>query len=118
MMNLTLEPMNKKQPTKIVFLVASLLTLMFGVSCVASNSPLYAAKNIWADDDTMKELVKDIDKGKDNDDSMNWKEFKNSKIFKQEDIETQGCIENREDLSNNLADYEVLRCFEDSDYAY
>ena len=118
MMNLTLEPMNKKQPTKTVFLVASLLALMFGVSFVASNSPLYAAKNIWADDDTMKELVKDIDNGKDNDDSMNWKEFKNSKIFKQEDIETQGCIENREDLSNNLADYEVLRCFEDSDYAY
>lgn len=118
MMNLTLEPMNKKQPMKTVFLVASLLTLMFGVSCVASNSPLYAAKNIWADDDTMKELVKDIDNGKDNDDSMNWKEFKNSKIFKQEDIETQGCIENRQDLSNNLADYEVLRCFEDSDYAY
>ena len=77
MMNLTLEPMNKKQPTKTVVLVASLLTLMFGVSFVASNSPLYAAKNIWADDDTMKELVKDIDNGKDNDDSMNWKEFKN-----------------------------------------
>jgi hypothetical protein len=118
MMNLTQKPMNKKQPTKTMFLVASLLILIFGVSFVASNNPIYAAKNIWADDDTMKELVKDIDNGKDNDDSMNWKEFKNSKIFKQEDIETQGCIENRQDLSNNLADYEVLRCFEDSDYAY
>ena len=37
----------------------------------------------------MKELVKDIDNGKDNDDSMNWKEFKSSEIFKLEDIETQ-----------------------------
>jgi len=27
-------------------------------------------------------------------------------------------IKNRQDLSNNLADYEVLRCFDDSDYAY
>ena len=117
-MNKTLEPMNKKQPTTTMFLVASLSTLVFGVSFVASNSPLYAAKNIWDDDDTMEELVKDIDNGKDNDDSMNWKEFKNSKIFTQEDVETQICIENRQDLSNNLADYEVLRCFEDSGYAY
>jgi hypothetical protein len=49
---------------------------------------------------------------------MDWGEFKNSKIFTQEDVETQICIENGEDLSNNLADYEVVRCFEDSDYAY
>ena len=43
-MNKTLEPMNKKQPTKTMFLVASLSTLVFGVSFVASNSPLYAAE--------------------------------------------------------------------------
>lgn len=111
-----LEPMNKKQPVKTIFLLSSLLTLMFGALVVATSDQVYA--DIWDDDDTMEELVKDIDNGKDNDDDMNWKEFKDSKIFKQEDIETQGCIENRQDLSNNLADYEVLRCFEDSDYAY
>jgi hypothetical protein len=98
--------------------LASLLTLTFGVIFAATGSQVYAAKNIWAGDDTMEELVKKIDKGKVNDDDMNWKDFKNSKIFKQEDIETQECIKNREDLSNNLADYEVLHCFEDSDYAY
>lgn len=111
-----LEPMNKKQPEKTIFLLSSLLTLMFGALVVATSDQVYA--DIWDDDDTMEELVKDIDNGKDNDDDMNWGDFKDSKIFKQEDIETQGCIENREELSNNLADYEVLRCFEDSDYAY
>ena len=111
-----LETMNKKQPMKSMFLFASLLTLMLGVLIVVMGPQVYA--DIWDDDDTMEELVKDIDNGKDNDDDMNWDEFKDSKIFKQEDIETQGCIENRQDLSNNLADYEVLRCFEDSDYAY
>jgi len=110
-------PMNKKQPRGTVILLASLLVLMFGALIVATAGQVYA-KNIWEDDDTMKELVKDIDNGKDNDDSMNWKEFKNSKIFKLEDTETQQCIKNREDLSNNLADYEVLHCFKDSDYAY
>ncbi|MDW0213813.1 MAG: hypothetical protein QOA16_06435, partial [Nitrososphaeraceae archaeon] len=90
--------MNKKQPMRTILLLASLLTLMFGALIVATGGQVYA-KRIWDDDDTMKALVKDIDNGKDNDDSMNWKEFKSSKIFKQEDIETQGCIENREDLS-------------------
>jgi hypothetical protein len=107
--------MNKKQ--SVTALVAVLLTAMFG-ALIYTSIKVYADKNIWDDDDTMEELVKDIDKGKDNDDSMNWHDFKNSKIFKLEDTETQQCIKNREDLSNNLADYEVLHCFKDSDYAY
>jgi len=109
--------MNKKQPIRTIVLFVSLLALISGTVIVATADQVYA-KNIWDDDDTMEELVKDIDNGNDNDDSMNWHDFKNSKIFKQEDIETQKCIKNRQDLSNNLADYEVLRCFEDSGYAY
>ena len=108
--------MNKKLSINGKFLLSSFLSFVFATLVIAANVHVYA--DIWDDDDTMEELVKDIDNGKDNDDDMNWKEFKNSKIFKQEDIETQGCIENRQELSNNLADYEVLRCFEDSDYAY
>jgi hypothetical protein len=110
--------MNKKQPVKTIFLLASMLTFMFGALLVATGGQVYAAKDIWKDDDTMEELVDDIDDGRDNDDDMDWGEFQDSKVFKQEDIETQGCIENRQELSNNLADYEVLHCFEDSDYAY
>ena len=109
--------MNKKQPVKTIFLLASLLTLTFGVLFAATGSQAYA-KTIWTGDKTMEELVKKIDKGKVNDDSMNWKDFKNSKVFKQEDGETKECIKNRQDLSNNLADYEVLHCFKDSDYGY
>jgi hypothetical protein len=110
--------MNKKQPMKTGFLLVSLLTFMFGAIIVATNSQAYADKDIWDGKDTMEELVEDIDDGEIQDDDMDWDEFKDSKVFKQEDIETQGCIENRQELSNNLADYEVLHCFEDSDYAY
>ena len=98
------------------YFLSSFLSFVLATLVMATNVQVYA--DIWDDDDTMEELVKDIDNGKDNDDDMDWNEFKDSKIFKQEDIETQGCIENRQELSNNLADYEVLRCFEDSDYAY
>jgi hypothetical protein len=110
--------MNKKQPVKTIFLLASMFSLTFGVLLLATGGQVYAAKNIWASDKTMEELVKKIDKGKASDDSMNWKDFKNSKVFKQEDSETKKCIEKRQDLSNNLADYEVLHCFKDSDYGY
>ena len=116
-MNPTLEPMNKKQPMKTAVLLASLLTLTLGILILAANSQVYAAKDIWKDDDTMEKLVDDIDDGKDDDDDMDWGEFQDSKIFKQEDEETKECIEARQDLSNNLADYEVLHCFDDSDYA-
>ena len=109
--------MNKKQPVKTIFLLSSLLALTFGVVFAATGSQVYG-KDIWSGDKTMEQLVKKIDKGKVNDDSMNWKDFKNSKVFKQEDAETKECIKNREDLSNNLADYEVLHCFKDSDYGY
>src|ERR1044072_9490578 len=109
--------MNKKQPVKTIFLLASMLTLTFGVLLAATGGQVYA-KNIWAGDNTMEELVKKIDKGKASDDSMNWKDFKNSKVFKQEDKETKECIEKRQDLFNNLADYEVLHCFKDSEYGY
>ena len=108
--------MDKKQSMIGKYLFASFLSFMLAILVIATSTHVYA--DIWDDDDTMEELVKDIDNGKDNDDDMNWGEFKDSKIFTQEDIETQGCIENRQELSNNLADYEVLRCFEDSDYAY
>jgi hypothetical protein len=109
--------MNKKQPVKTIFLLGSLLTLTFGVFFVGTGGQVYG-KNIWAGDKTMEELVKKIDKGKVNDDSMNWKQFKNSQVFKQEDGETKDCIKKRQDLSNNLADYEILHCFKNSDYGY
>ncbi len=112
-----LEPMNKKQPVNTALLLG-LLTLTLGVSILAANSQVYAAKDIWKDDDTMEELVDDIDEGKDSDDDMDWGEFQDSKVFKLEDKETQECIEARQDLSNNLADYEILHCFEDDDYGY
>jgi len=110
--------MNKKQPVKTIFLLTLMFSLTFGVLLLATGGQIYAAKSIWTGDTTMEELVKKIDKGKVNDDDMNWKDFKNSKVFKQEDGETKECIEKRQDLSNNLADYEVLHCFKDSDYGY
>ena len=78
--------MNKIQSIR-NFLLTIILTIGIDV-LVGDNAPANADKNIWKDDDTMKELVKDIDNGKDDDDDMDWDEFKDSKIYKVEDKET------------------------------
>ena len=71
--------------------------MTIGIDVLAGdNAPANADKNIWKDDDTMKELVKDIDNGKDDDDDMDWDEFKDSKIYKLEDKETKKCVEGRD----------------------
>ena len=104
--------MNKKLLVNRMFLLASFLTIMLGASIVATNGHVFAAKNIWDDDDTMEELVKDINNGKDDDNSMNWHDFKNSKIFKQEDLETQECIKidrNFQIISQTMKFYDVLK---------
>ena len=69
---------------KSMFLFASLLTLMFG-ALIVSMGPQDICRYLGYDD-TMEELVKDIDNGKDNDDDMNWNEsrFEN---FQTRDIE-------------------------------
>jgi len=73
------------------------IILTIGIDVLAGdNAPANADKNIWKDDDTMKELVKDIDNGKDDDDDMDWDEFKDSKIYKLEDKETKKCVEGRD----------------------
>jgi len=106
--------MNKIQSIRNLLLT---IILTIGIDVLTGdNAPANADKNIWKDDDTMKELVKDIDNGKDDDDDMDWDEFKDSKIYKLEDKETKECVEGRAELGNSLADYEILRCFEDSDY--
>ena len=76
--------MNKKHPMEIIYLLQS-LGMLLGALIVANSGQTYD-NNIQDDDDTVKELVNAINNGKD-DDNLNWKEFKDSKLFKQVDVE-------------------------------
>jgi len=105
--------MNKKQPITIL-IVGTIIAV--GALLIGTNTVIYAEKDIWKGKDTMQELVNAIDKCKVNDDNMNWKKFEGSTIYKQEDRDTKKCISERQDLGNNLADYEILHCFHDDDY--
>ena len=66
--------------------------------------------------DTLEEISKKIDAQKCAYNDI--KDYKKYNFYKLEDKETKVCIENRADLGGSLADYEVLHCFEDSDYGY
>ncbi len=105
--------MNKKQPMTFL-LIGTIVAL--GTSLIASTTVVYAEKNIWKGYDTMQKLVKGIEHNGKNDDNMNWKKFQDTQLYQQEDKATKKCIKERADLGNNLADYEIVRCFQDDEY--
>jgi hypothetical protein len=63
----------------------------------------------------IEDLSKDIDDGEMDDDSVDWNDFKKSQAFKTADDEIQECVEEAEDLGDNLGDYEILECVDEYD---
>ena len=63
----------------------------------------------------IEDLSKDIDDGEMDDDSVDWSDFKKSQAFKSADDEIQECVEEAEDLGDNLGDYEILECVDEYD---
>jgi hypothetical protein len=95
----------------------SLIVILAILGNTGSNSyvsPTWADKN--ADDyDDIEDLSKDIDDGEMDDDSVDWSDFKKSAAFKSADDEIQECVEEAEQLGDNLGDYEILECVDEYD---
>ena len=70
----------------------------------------------WADDKDaneyadVEELARDVDEGELDDDHIDYSEFKASVAYQKADAEIRECIDEAEELGENLADYEVLEC--------
>lgn len=98
-----------------------LLTKIYIIGLLATVGPLTGslfAIPVWADKnpddyDDIEDLSKDIDDGEVDDDSVDWNDFKKSAAFKSADDEIQECIEEAEELGNNLGDYEILECVDE-----
>jgi hypothetical protein len=99
----------------------TLLTKIYIIGLLASLGPVAESLfviPVWADknpDDynDIEDLSKDIDNGEVDDDSVDWSDFKKSEAFKSADDEIQECIEEAEELGNNLGDYEILECVDE-----
>ena len=68
----------------------------------------------WAQDKGADEYVDveemDVDDGELDDDHIDYSDFKASLAYQRADHEIQECIDEAEELGDNLADYEVLEC--------
>src|SRR6188508_545545 len=86
------------------------------ISIFVSKSPAYAVEGIWRDYESMKELVKDIRNGDKDDDKMNYDKFKDSSVYKNAKEDLRRCIDLADKVGEKLGDYEIVRCFENTNY--
>ena len=86
------------------------------ISIFIRNSQAYAVEGIWRDYESMKELVKDIRNGDKDDDKMNYDKFKDSRVYKNADEDLRKCIDLADKVGEKLGDYEIVRCFENTNY--
>jgi hypothetical protein len=86
------------------------------ISIFVSNSQAYAVEGIWRDYQSMKELVKDIRNGDKDDDKMNYDKFKDSSVYKNAKEDLRRCIDLANKVGEKLGDYEIVRCFENTNY--
>ena len=86
------------------------------ISIFVSNSQAYAVEGIWRDYENMKELVKDIRNGDKDDDKMNYDKFKDSSVYKNAKEDLRRCIDLADKVGEKLGDYEIVRCFENTNY--
>lgn len=64
----------------------------------------------------MKELIKDIRNGDEDDDNMNSDKFKDSSVYKNAMEDLRRCIDLANKVGEKLGDYEIVKCFENTNY--
>src|SRR6185503_19233977 len=94
----------------ILFIAFSIISIFF------SKSQSYVVEGIWRDYESMKELVNDIRNGDKDDDKMNYDKFKDSSVYKNAKEDLRRCIDLADKVGEKLGDYEIVRCFENTNY--
>src|SRR4026209_1286671 len=94
----------------ILFIASSIISIF------VSKSQAYALEGIWRDYESMKELVKDIRNGDKDDDKVNYDKFKDSSVYKNAKEDLRRCIDLADKVGEKLGDYEIVRCFENTNY--
>jgi hypothetical protein len=76
----------------------------------------YGVEEIWEDYENMEDMVKDIRNGDKDDDKVDYDKFKDSTVYKNEDEDLRNCIDLANKVGEKLGDYEIVRCFENTNY--
>ena len=98
--------------------IYSLLVLVtFSIFSLAMTSfQAYSVEEIWEDYENMEDMVKDVRNGGKDDDKVDYDKFKDSSVYKNEDEDTRNCIDLANKVGQKLGDYEIVRCFENTNY--
>lgn len=89
---------------------------IFVVSISIAGIQTFAVEEIWEDYKTMGEMVKDIRNGDKDDDKVDYNKFKNSTVYKNAKEDVRNCIDLANKVGEKLGDYEIVRCFENTNY--
>jgi hypothetical protein len=85
-------------------------------SIVMTSFLAYAVEEIWEDYENMEDMVKDIRNGGKDDDKVDYDKFKDSSVYKNADEDLRDCIDLANKVGEKLGDYEIVRCFENTNY--
>ncbi len=100
---------------KIYYLYFMITTLSF-YSITVTSFQAFAVEEIWEDYETMGEMVKDIRNGDKDDDNVDYNKFKDSVVYKNAKEDVRNCIDLANKVGEKLGDYEIVRCFENTNY--
>ncbi|MDW0138065.1 MAG: hypothetical protein QOK70_09855 [Nitrososphaeraceae archaeon] len=85
-------------------------------SSAMTSFQAYGVEEIWEDYENMEDMVKDIRNGDKDDDKVDYDKFKDSTVYKNEDEDLRNCIDLANKVGEKLGDYEIVRCFENTNY--
>jgi hypothetical protein len=89
---------------------------IFVFSITVTSIQTFAVEEIWEDYKKMGEMVKDIRNGDKDDDKVDYNKFKNSTVYKDAKEEVRNCIDLANKVGEKLGDYEIVHCFENTNY--
>ncbi len=93
-----------------------MITTLSVYSITVTSFQAFAVEEIWEDYETMGEMVKDIRNGDKDDDNVDYNKFKDSVVYKNAKEDVRNCIDLANKVGEKLGDYEIVRCFENTNY--
>lgn len=85
-------------------------------SITATSFQAFAVEEVWEDYERMGEMVKDIRNGGKDDDKVDYNKFKDSSVYKSAKEDVRNCIDLANKVGEKLGDYEIVRCYENTNY--
>jgi polyhydroxyalkanoate synthesis regulator phasin len=99
-----------------IYYLYFMITTLSVYSITVTSFQAFAVEEIWEDYETMGEMVKDIRNGDKDDDKVDYNKFKDSVVYKNAMEDVRNCIDLANKVGEKLGDYEIVRCFENTNY--